>query len=145
MSKAKKGDTVNVHYKGTLIDGSVFDTSEGREPLKFVIGQNQLIPAFEEAVSGLSVGESITVNIAAVDAYGPRRDDLILKVEKKQFPPEISPEVGQQLQIPQQNGQTVLVIVTDITETDVTLDANHPLAGQDLTFNIELVSIEPQS
>lgn len=141
MSEAKKGDKVKVHYTGRLNDGSEFDSSKDRDPLEFEIGSQQVIPGFENAVLGLKTGESVTVNIPSDDAYGPRVDEMVLKIEKEKLPPDFNPELGQQFQLPQQNGQNVVVTVTDITDTQIELDANHPLAGKDLTFDIQLVEI----
>lgn len=141
MSKAKKGDKVKVHYKGKLDDGTVFDSSENSQPLEFTLGEKKLIPGFEAAVEGMAVGDKTSTKIPSEEAYGPRRDELILKVDISKFPKEINPQVGQQLQIPQQNGQVALVIVTNIEGDEVTLDGNHPLAGQTLNFEIELVEI----
>lgn len=141
MSEAKKGDKVKVHYTGRLNDGSEFDSSKDREPLEFEIGSQQVIPGFENAVLGLKTGESVTVNIPSDDAYGPRVDEMVLKIEKEKLPPDFNPELGQQFQLPQQNGQNVVVTVTDISDTQIELDANHPLAGKDLTFDIQLVEI----
>lgn len=140
MAQAKSGDTVRVHYTGRLDDGSVFDSSEGREPLEFVLGAQQVIPGFEEAVDGLSPGEERTVDIPADRAYGPRREEMVLTVDRDQFPDEIRPEVGQQLQMSQE-GQVAIVTVTGVSDREVTLDANHPLAGKDLTFDVQLVEI----
>ncbi|MAS36957.1 MAG: peptidylprolyl isomerase [Anaerolineaceae bacterium] len=141
MSQAKSGDNVKLHYTGTLNDGTVFDSSQGREPLEFTLGQNQVIPGFENAVVGMEPGESKTVNIPADQAYGPQRDDMILEVSPEEFPPDVNPKVGDRLQIRQSNGATFHVTVQEITDTSVKLDGNHPLAGQDLTFQIELVEI----
>ncbi len=141
MAQAQTNDTVKVHYTGRLNDGTVFDSSVEREPLQFTLGEGQVIPGFENAVIGMTAGESKTVTIAADQAYGPRRDDLILAVERDQFPPDITPEVGQQLQVRQTNGDVALVTVAEVGEAAVKLDANHPLAGQDLTFEIQLVEI----
>lgn len=141
MSKVKDGDTVKVHYTGTLDNGEVFDTSENREPLEFTLGQGQLIPGFEKAVTGLAVGESTTVDIPSAEAYGEAREDLIISVPKNQLPEDVEPQIGMQLQVNQPNGQPVPVRVTAIGDEDLTLDANHPLAGQDLTFKIELVEV----
>jgi len=141
MSEAKKGDKVKVHYTGRLNDGAEFDSSKDREPLEFEIGSQQVIPGFENAVLGLKTGESVTVNIPSDDAYGPRLDEMVLKIEKEKLPPDFNPELGQQFQLPQQNGQNVVVTVTDITDKQIELDANHPLAGKDLTFDIQLVEI----
>jgi peptidylprolyl isomerase len=136
---AKTGDTVTVHYTGTLNNGTVFDTSIEREPLKFTIGQGQLIPGFEQAVIGMEIGKSKTVTIPVAQAYGPHRDDLVFTMELSQLPENI--EVGEQLQMTQTDGSVVFVIVIEVSETTATIDANHPLAAQDLTFEIELVEI----
>lgn len=141
MPQAKPGDTVKVHYTGKLDDGTVFDTSAEREPLEFTVGDGQVIPGFEQAVVGMNPGDSKTAKIPADEAYGPHRAEMVLQVGRDQFPPNIEPEVEQQLQIRQPDGQSFVVTVTDISETDVTLDANHPLAGEDLTFDIKLVEI----
>lgn len=138
---AKNGDTVKVHYTGRLEDGTVFDTSIGSEPLEFTLGQSQLIPGFEQAVIGMQVGESKTVTIPADEAYGPRRDDMVLEVDKDELPDDLEPEVGMYLQMNQGDGGMVVVTITEVSETTITIDANHPLAGQDLTFDIELVEI----
>jgi FKBP-type peptidyl-prolyl cis-trans isomerase 2 len=140
MAQARSGDTVRVHYTGRLEDGSVFDSSEGREPLEFVLGAQQVIPGFEEAVDGLSPGEERSVSIPADRAYGPRREEMVLTVGRDQFPDEIQPEVGQQLQM-SQDGQVAIVTITGVSDADVTLDANHPLAGKDLLFDVQLVEI----
>jgi FKBP-type peptidyl-prolyl cis-trans isomerase 2 len=141
LSKVTNTDTVKVHYTGKTDDGTVFDSSIEREPLQFTMGQGQLIPGFEKAVEGLAVGESTTVRIPADEAYGDVRPDMVVDIEKNQIPPDINPELGMQLQIQQPNGQPLGVTVKAITETHVTLDANHPLAGEALTFDIELVEI----
>ncbi|HSJ08634.1 MAG TPA: peptidylprolyl isomerase [Longimicrobiales bacterium] len=138
--KAKQGDTVQVHYTGTLDDGRVFDSSEGRDPLEFTLGSGQVIKGFDAAVEGMSPGDSRLVTIPAEEAYGARRDDLVAVVERSQFPDDMDPEVGQQLQV-SQDGQTYVVTVTDVDVESVTLDANHPLAGQNLTFELQLVSM----
>ncbi|HEX74745.1 MAG TPA: peptidylprolyl isomerase [Dehalococcoidia bacterium] len=140
--RAKDGDTVKVHYTGTLEDGTVFDTSVEREPLEFTLGEGTLISGFEEAVKGMQVGQSKTVTIPAEEAYGPHRDDLVLVIERDQLPEGLNPEVGQQLQMQQTNDRTIAVIVTDVSETTITVDANHHLAGKDLTFEIELLEIK---
>lgn len=141
MSKVKDGDTVKVHYTGTLEDGSVFDSSENREPLEFTLGQGQLIPGFEKAVIGMVVGDKTSVDIPSDEAYGEVREDLIINVPKEQLPEDVEPQVGMQLQLNQPNGQPVPVRITDISEAELTLDANHPLAGKDLNFAIELVEV----
>lgn len=142
MSTVNDGDTVKVHYTGKLNDGSVFDSSQDREPLEFTLGQGQLIPGFEDAVNGMEPGESTTVTIPSDEAYGERRDDLELEVAKNELPDNIEPEVGMQLQMQQQqSGQAVPVKITKVEDDKVTLDANHPLAGKDLTFDIEVVEV----
>ena len=140
MAEAKSGDTVRVHYTGTLGDGQVFDSSQGREPLEFTLGAGQVIPGFDEAVTGMQPGEEKSVTIPVDEAYGQRRPEMMGTVPRQQFPPEIQPAVGQQLQM-SQGGQNFVVTVTEVTDSEVTLDANHPLAGQDLTFQLELVEI----
>jgi len=141
-TQVKTGDTVKVHYTGTLEDGSVFDTSLEREPLEFTLGQGQLIRGFEQAVVGMRVGESKTVNIPADQAYGPYNNELISVIERDELPENLDPEVGQQLQAQQSDGQIRIVTVIDVSETSITVDANPPLAGKDLTFEIELVEIQ---
>ena len=141
MTQAKTGDTVTVHYTGRLDDGTVFDTSIGRDPLTFKIGNGQLIPDFEEAVVGMSPEESKTITIPADKAYGPHHAEMILEVDKKQFPEDLEPHLEQRLQVSQPDGQAFVAKVTDISETTVTLDANHPLAGKDLTFDIQLTEV----
>jgi FKBP-type peptidyl-prolyl cis-trans isomerase 2 len=141
MAKAKNGDTVKIHYTGKLEDGTVFDTSSDREPIQFTIGSNQVIAGLEKAVVGMNLGESKTSKITADQAYGPHRKEMLIEVERNEIPDDINLEVGQHLQIPQQNRRSIIVKVADISEEKVTLDANHPLAGKDLTFDIELVEI----
>jgi len=145
LSKAKDGDTVKVHYTGTLEDGEVFDTSREREPLEFKLGEGQLIPGFEKAVKGMSEGDSAQVDIPSNEAYGEAREDLVIKVPKDQLPNDVEPQVGMQLQVNQPNGQPIPVRITEVGENDLTLDANHPLAGKDLTFDIELVELGEKS
>jgi len=141
MPEAKQNDTVRVHYTGRLDDGSVFDSSLEREPIEFTIGEGHVIPGFEQAVVGMNPGETKTVRILSDDAYGPYREDMVLTVERSQFPPDIEPTVGQALQVQQSNGEPVVVTVSEVSEASVKLDANHPLAGKDLTFEIQLVEI----
>ena len=136
-----EGDTVKIHYTGTLEDGTTFDTSVGNEALEVTLGTGQLIIGFEEAVYGLKVGESKTVTIPAEEAYGLHRDDLVIVLEKKELPTDLEPKVNQQFKIMLTDGSTMDVIVTNVSETMITVDANHPLAGKDLTFEIELVGI----
>lgn len=141
MSKAKDGDTVKVHYTGTLENGEVFDTSKEREPLEFQLGQGQLIPGFEKAVIGMTEGDSTTVDIPSDEAYGEVRDDLIINVPKDQLPDDVEPQIGMQLQVNQQNGQPIPVRITEIKDEELVLDANHPLAGKDLKFEIKLLEV----
>jgi len=141
MSQAKSGDTVRINYTGRLDDGTVFKTSCGYKPLKFKIGNSSLIPAFQETVVGMKPGKSRTVKIAASEAYGPRRQQMVAAVDRNKFPENVKPYVGLELDICQQNGKVSLVKVINVSECSVTLDANHPLAGKDLTFDIELVEI----
>jgi len=138
---AKNGDLVSVHYTGTLDDGAVFDSSIGGEPLQFTIGEGQYIPAFEQAVIGMKPGESKTVTIPAAEAYGSYDEELVVEVELSDLPANLDPQVGQQLQGTLSDGSQLLALVIEVTESTVTLDANHPLVGQDLTFSIHLVDI----
>ena len=142
MANASDGNTVKVHYTGTLEDGTTFDSSKGREPLEFTLGEGRIIPGFEEAVKGLQVGEAKTVTIPSEEAYGPHRNELVLEIQRSQLPEGMDPKAGQALQMQQADGRTSVVIVTDVSETTMTVDANHPLAGKDLTFDIELVEIK---
>ncbi|MCT7980104.1 FKBP-type peptidyl-prolyl cis-trans isomerase [Laspinema olomoucense] len=141
MTQAKEGDMVKVHYTGKLDDGTVFDSSIDRDPLEFVLGEGQLIAGFEQAVLGMSLGESKTEKIPAEEAYGPHRQEMVVEVERQQLPDNIPLDVGQQLQIQQAPDQIIPVVITAISESKVTLDANPPLAGKDLIFEIELVGI----
>lgn len=163
MAQAKTGDKVKVHYTGTLEDGSVFDTSEqpddhscgcggnkeaddgcgchGGEPMEFIIGGGQLIPKFEAAVIGLEPGESVTVSIPADAAYGQRVAEMVAVIQRSEIPADINPEPGHQMEVILQDGSPLPVLVTEVTDTTITLDGNHPLAGRDLTFAIRLVEI----
>ena len=142
MRQAKQGDTVRVHYRGKLKDGSEFDASFDREPLQFTIGGGQVIPGFEEAVVGMNPGDSKTTELPAEKAFGRYLEDMVVVVAKSQFADwDLEPTVGEQLPIPQPDGSSVDVTVTEVTESEVTVDANHPLAGEDLTFDIELIDI----
>jgi peptidylprolyl isomerase len=141
MSTVKQGDTVHVHYKGTLDDGTVFDSSEGRDPLTFTVGQGQVVPGFENAVMGMAQGEEKQARLESHDAYGERRDDLVLDVPREQLPEGMEVDVGTPLQLQQPDGTPVPVTVAALTEETVTLDANHPLAGEALTFNLTVVEI----
>lgn len=141
MTQAKDGDTVKIHYTGTLGDGTVFDSSSGRDPLQFTLGSGQVIPGFEEAVLGMSTGESKNVTIPSDKAYGPRNEELVMPVPRDQVPADINPEVGLRLQMSGPGGEPILVVVADVTDEQILLDANPPLAGEDLNFDIELVEI----
>ena len=143
MSTAQKGNTVKVHYTGRLKDGTVFASSRQRnEPIEFTLGQKNMIAGFEKAVEGMSVGDTKTAEIPANEAYGDKKDDMIIQVPKGEIPQDITPEVGEQLAMQGNNGQQVPVTVTEVTEQGITLDANHPLAGKDLVFDLELVEVE---
>ncbi|WP_169980626.1 FKBP-type peptidyl-prolyl cis-trans isomerase [Tautonia rosea] len=140
MAQAQTGNTVRIHYTGRLADGTVFDSSDGRQPLEFTIGESQVIPGFEEAVTGMEPGQETTVTIPSDRAYGAHREELVFDVPRTQFPDDLDPQIGQQLQMT--NGsQTAVVTVSSLSDGSVTLDANHPLAGKDLTFDIALVEI----
>jgi len=141
MTQAQVGDMVKVHYTGRLTDGTTFDTSLERDPLEFTLGEGELIAGFEQAVLGMAAGESKTTTIPAAQAYGPHHAERVIDVERHHLPSDLQPEIGQQLQMTRPDGTTLSVMVTTITETQVTLDANHPLAGQDLIFDITLVEI----
>lgn len=142
---AKNGDLVRVHYTGRLGDGKVFDTSrDGGEPLEFKVGAGQVIPGFEEGVRGMVVGESKTIEIESEDAYGPRRDGLIATIERERAKFPFEPQVGMNLLMPLPDDQQLEVVVTEVTDTHVTVDGNHPLAGQKLIFDLELVGNDSQ-
>jgi peptidylprolyl isomerase len=145
MATAKQGDTVKIHYTGKLEDGTLFDTSTAREPLEFTIGKNKIIPGFEQAVIGMNPGDAKIVNIPVDQAYGPHRAEMVVSVDRKELPPDLKPVLGQQLQVSQDENNVIVVCVTAITDTHVTLDANHPLAGKNLVFDITLVDIVPGS
>jgi peptidylprolyl isomerase len=142
MAAAKQGNTVKIHYTGTLADGSVFDSSAGHDPLEFTIGNGQVIVGFEEAVLGMSVGDIKHVTIPVEKAYGHRNNDLVIIAPREHIPADLDPQVGQRMQMGGAGGELVQVMVTDVTATHVTLDANPPFAGKDLNFEIELVSIK---
>ncbi len=141
MTQAKEGDTVKIHYTGRLQDGTMFDSSNNREPLQFDIGSRQVIPGFEEAVTGMTVGEKKTAQIPSDKAYGARNPSMVMVVDRNHVPSEIDPEVGQRLQVGSPDGQLLAVTVIAVGDENITLDANPPLAGEDLTFDIELVEI----
>src|SRR5690554_2213224 len=141
MAVATKGNKVKVHYTGKLNDGTVFDSSEDREPLEFVLGDGNMIKGFDSAVQGMELGSNKSVVIPSVEAYGDKREDMMVDIPVDQVPAEIKPEVGMDLSIQNQNGQPMPVKVVHVDEEKITLDANHPLAGQDLNFDIKLVEI----
>ena len=141
MTQAKTGDTVHFHYTGTLSDGSVFDSSQGREPLSFTLGSGQIIPGLDAALDGMTVGEAKTVTIPPDQAYGPRDPQARQAVPRDQIPADIPLEPGTMLQMQTPDGQAIPVTVAEADDQQVVLDANHPLAGQELTFAVEIVSI----
>ena len=139
---AQSGDLVSVHYSGRLDDGTPFDSSEGREPLAFTLGAGQVVAGFDAAVDGMEVGESKTVRLEPEDAYGARRPDLVLSVPRQAVPGDVRPEPGQAVQLGLQGGGTVEARVVEVTDDALTLDANHPLAGEALTFDLRLVDVD---
>lgn len=139
--KVKPGDTVRVHYTGKLDDGSTFDTSQDRDPLEFTLGEGKIIRGFERVVEGMEKGEERTAKIPSDQAYGEHRKDLVFEVERNQFPPDIEPQVGQRLQMTRKDGPAIPVTVAQVDEEMVKLDANHPLAGEDLTFTVRVVEV----
>lgn len=141
MSHAKSGDTVKIHYTGTLTDGTQFDSSADRDPLEFTLGSGQVIPGFDKAVQGMAVGDSKSVNITAQDAYGPRHEQMVQDVPKSALPEDLEPAEGMSLQARGEDGRVVNLTVTQVGDDTITVDGNHPLAGQDLNFDIELVEI----
>jgi peptidylprolyl isomerase len=141
MAQAKQGDTVKVNYTGKLPDGTIFDSSIGRHPVQFTVGKGQLIAGFEKAVLGMAAGDKKTVVIPVTEAYGPRQDSAVVEVERKNLPQNLDAQIGQRLELTQEDDSTILVTVMGASETSLTLDANHPLAGKELTFEIELLSI----
>lgn len=141
MAQAQNGDIVKVHYTGKLDDGTVFESTQGRDPLELQLGKQQVLPDIEKAVIGMNVGQSKTTTVAAIDAHGPHRPELVMVVKRAELPDDIKAEVGQQLLIRQPSGQELRLTVTDADDDSVTLDGNHPLAGKDLTFDLQLVEI----
>lgn len=141
MQQVKSGDTVKVHYHGKLTTGETFDSSEGREPLEFTVGSGQVIKGFDDALMDMAVGEKKTVQIPVGEAYGERREDMIVQYPRQEFPDDMTPEVGMQLNMSDNMGNNFPVVITEVQEEIVVLDANHPLAGQDLIFDLEVVAI----
>jgi peptidylprolyl isomerase len=145
MQQVKNGDKVKVHYHGKLRSGETFDSSQGKDPLEFTVGGGQVIKGFDDGVKGMQVGDKRTVEIEVGDAYGEKNEDMIIEFPKAQFPPDMNPEAGMQLMMNNGEGQQFPVVIKEVKEDTVLLDANHPLAGQDLIFDIELVEIVPTS
>jgi FKBP-type peptidyl-prolyl cis-trans isomerase 2 len=141
MSNVKSDSTVKVHYKGKLEDGEIFDSSEGREPLEFTLGTNQVIPGFEAGVLDMSVGDKKEITIDPEDAYGPSLTELILQIPADNFPEDHDPKIGDQYALKSPDGRDMAVRVIEINDENITLDANHPLAGKKLIFELELVEI----
>jgi FKBP-type peptidyl-prolyl cis-trans isomerase 2 len=145
MQQAQNGDKVKVHYHGKLRTGETFDSSQDREPLEFELGSGQVIKGFDEGIQGMQVGDKKTIEIAVVDAYGEKQQEMIIEFPKDQFPPDMNPEPGMQLMMSNGSGQQFPVTIVDVKDESVILDANHPLAGQELIFDLELVEITPKS
>lgn len=145
MQQAKKGDTVKIHYHGKLTDGTTFDSSKGREPLEFELGSGMVIAGFDNGVTGMTVGETKTINIPAAEAYGEANPEMILEYPRNQFPADLVPEIGMQLVMHNGAVQQFNVTIVELKEESVKLDANHPLAGKELIFDLELVEIKPKS
>lgn len=141
MAQAKKGDHVKVHYKGTLEDGTEFDASTNREPIEFTLGDGMLLPGFEQAVEGMDEGETRNIRIPADEGYGPYFQDLVIEFDKEQFPPDLEPRIGEHLELQQEDGSSTVVKILQISGDKVSLDANHPLAGKDLLFEIMLLAV----
>lgn len=141
MAQAKAGDTVRVHYEGQLSDGTIFDSSLEREPIEFILGQDTVIPGFEQAVIGMEVGESKDVSIPPEDGFGDYSEDLVVNIEKTILPPDINPELGMQLEVSSEEETPRVFTIADIAEDSITLDGNHPLAGAEIAFKIELLEI----
>lgn len=141
MAEAKAGDKVRVHYKGQLSDGTIFDSSLEREPIEFILGQDTVIPGFEDAVIGMEAGESKDVSIPPEEGFGEYSKDLVVNIEKTILPPEINPELGMQLEVSSEEETPRVFTIADIAEDSITLDGNHPLAGKEIAFKITLLEI----
>lgn len=141
MAGVKQGDKVQVHYTGKFADGTVFDSSEGRDPLEFTLGAGQIIPGFEEGVKDMEEGDKKTIEVSSEQAYGPRDEQLLKEISKEELPPDLQVSEGMQLQAQGPDNQPILLTVAEVKDDSVVLDANHPLAGQDLTFDVELVKV----
>lgn len=142
MIRADQGDIVKVHYTGKLTDGTVFDASPADRPLNFIIGKQEVIPGFEAAVAGMYLGEKKTVTVPAEQAYGPHHERYVETLERSRLPAGVELQVGRQLEVTSANDERLLLLVADLTERTVTLDGNHPLAGKDLHFDIELLAVD---
>jgi peptidylprolyl isomerase len=145
MQQVKKGDTVKVHYHGKLTTGETFDSSDGKEPLEFKVGDGDVIKGFEEGVMGMKIGDKKTIQIPAEDAYGEKNEEMMIEFPKDRFPADMNPEVGMPLTMSNGAGQNFRVTITEVKDDSVILDANHPLAGEELIFDIQLVSISAGS
>ena len=145
MQQVKKGDTVKVHYHGKLTNGETFDSSEGKEPLEFKVGEGSVIKGFDEGVMGMKIGDKKTIQVPVDDAYGPKNEEMLIEFPKDRFPSDMNPEVGMPLTMSNGSGQNFRVTIIEVKDDSVLLDANHPLAGEDLIFDIELVSISAGS
>ena len=141
MQQVKKGDTVKVHYHGKLTSGETFDSSEGKEPLEFKVGEGSVIKGFDEGVMGMKIGDKKTIQVPIEDAYGPKNEEMLIEFPKDRFPSDMNPEVGMPLTMSNGSGQNFRVTIIEVKDDSVILDANHPLAGEDLIFDIELVEI----
>jgi len=142
MSQDKKNDTVKVQYTGKIAGGQIFDSSEGKDPIEFTLGEGQLIPGFENGLIDMKLNEKKTINIPKEEAYGEPREELIQEVEKSQLPPEIAPEVGMGLVSKGPDGREMNLLVAEVKENSIVVDGNHPLAGKDLIFDLEVVEIK---
>jgi peptidylprolyl isomerase len=141
MVQTKSGDRVKIHYTGKLEDGTIFADSKKGEPLEFTLGAGQVIPGVDEAVHGMEPGQSKKVTIPSDKAYGPRREELTQDIPKDQLPEEMQPQVGQRMRVDQPNGEPMIVSITAVSDSNITIDANHPLAGKDLDFELELLEV----
>lgn len=144
MTQAKAGDSVRINFKGKLQDGSVFANTAEDEPLEFKLGDGKILPGIENAVQGMDVGDTKSVTLSPEQAYGPRREELIGEVGRDNFPTNVEPKIGQRFEVPQQQGQPMVVRVVNVSDQSIKLDGNHPLAGKELTFDLELLDIVPQ-
>lgn len=141
MEQAKQGDTVKVHYSVRLGDGTIIGSTTDHEPLQFTIGEGQILPGFEQAVVGMNPGELKTIEVIADQAFGPHLDEMVVVIDRSRLPADFESKVGEQVQFRQGDGQIATVLVTDVSESSITIDANHPLAGKDLTFDIQFIEV----